>query len=273
MMAFAAIVAFASCSEKDDLGAYKSITIPETFAIERGRVMTIEVLDASPAGYDSRIEWCEVEDLNESITINRISGEITAARAGQATIKAYSIDGSEVESNICIVTVTPDISGNLVVGGTFENYVKATITNDWSLTATNIEVEGVAASVVSGKKSARLTGLTAKVGLYQLVRGLEPGALYEFGFAGRIQSSAGAEGVVAATDLNLSISMHADNDGKVGVPISSTAAIELMTGETSENSFVRGRMTIPDGVTSAYIYIYKAAGIGYVDDVYIRKVE
>lgn len=271
-MAFATIVAFAACSEEEDLGLYESIAIPSIFEVECGKSCTIETLSVQPSGVTSRIEWCEEEDESDCISINQYTGEITAVRIGEATIKAYSIDGSGVESNICTVCVVADNSGNLAVGGDFEKYSSKTeVLTEWSVSSSNIEMETT--NKVSGARSVRLTGATATVGLYQLVTSLEPESEYEFGFTGRIQGSAASVGSVAATaDYELRMTVRYCVDGVVSDAISGVISVKTLSGEYSADTFVRGRVTIPEGVTSAYIYLEKSSGIAYVDEVFIYEV-
>ena len=109
----------------------------------------------------------------------------------------------------------------------------------------------------------RMTGVSAWADNSQTID-VEPGKTYEFGMTGRILNAAGPSGG-ASTNRSLGLAIRKVDDAKT--VYASAPAITV-----GENTSTKATVTIPDGVTQVQLFISKANGIGYVDDVYFKEV-
>ena len=152
---------------------------------------------------------------------------------------------------------------NLVQNGDFESTTQFEFWNKKNTSGANLAIESAAANVISGTYCMRMTGVSAWADNSQTID-VEPGKTYEFGMTGRILNAAGPSGG-ASTNRSLGLAIRKVDDAKT--VYASAPAITV-----GENTSTKATVTIPDGVTQVQLFISKANGIGYVDDVYFKEV-
>lgn len=152
---------------------------------------------------------------------------------------------------------------NLVQNGDFESETQFEFWAKKNTSGANLAIEADAARVIAGSRCMRMTGAKAWADNSQTIT-VEPGKTYEFGMAGRILDAAGESGG-ASSGHSLGLAIRKVDDAMT--VYASAPAITI-----GENTLTKATVTIPDGVTQVQLFISKANGIGYVDDVYFKEV-
>lgn len=152
---------------------------------------------------------------------------------------------------------------NLVQNGDFESETQFEFWAKKNTSGANLAIEADAARVIAGSRCMRMTGAKAWSDNSQTIT-VEGGKTYEFGMTGRILDAAGESGG-ASSGHSLGLAIRKVDDAKT--VYASAPAITV-----GENTSTKATVTIPDGVTQVQLFISKANGIGYVDDVYFKEV-
>lgn len=173
---------------------------------------------------------------------------------------------SEFPNNGPVDPEPPVTSDNLLLSPDFED---ADAPKNWGnkgpkqnvIFDNKINNPAIAGNIISGNVTLRFAGAKAWADVFQSVK-VEKGKTYEFGFTGRILDAAGPEGG-ASTGKTLSLAIRKDKDN----------VYETVKVTTGTNTKVSGQITITDDMPeTVQVYISKASGIGYVDDVFFREV-
>lgn len=152
---------------------------------------------------------------------------------------------------------------NLVKNGDFESTTPFEFWAKNKDTGTNLAFESGQEYVINGVNCMRMTGAKAWSDNLQTIA-VEGGKTYEFGMMGRILDAAGVSGG-ASSGHSLGLAIR-----KVGDSKTVYASVPAITVGTDTQT--KATVEIPTDVEQVELFISKANGIAYVDDVYFKEV-
>ncbi len=155
-----------------------------------------------------------------------------------------------------------DDTGNLISNGTFED---GTI-GDWVYYNGTDGAEVVTDTyAIAGSYSLHFNGSWTN---YAQAIEVEPGATYEYGFAGRHLSNAGVSGDASPTGSSARIHMTLRS---VATTANTAYGDEAWVNE-GVDTFASASAVIPTDVTSVYATLVITGYHGYFDNIYVKKI-
>jgi len=122
----------------------------------------------------------------------------------------------------------------------------------------------LADNIISGDITLRFSSKKSWANISQVVQ-VEKGHTYKYGFTGRIQDGIGPSGSTSTShSLNLQLRKEGDKSTTFG---------DVLSVKTGTNTTVSGEITVDDSFPDTIeLYISKANGIAYTDDVFFIDI-